>query len=303
MLLLPFIKTEKSSQTRHMMAVSQLLKAMSIVLFTLNFSACSTMSERTEEPVAENSEVNPELASDTNEILNTEKDAEVTSDAVEPQQPSGKNLFLAQQQANPIVVSKAVDEKYQQALILIDKKKWQQAHKLLDEVIALQPELSGSYVNKALIYKKNKAYAKAHEQLDIAISVNKLNLYAHHIQGQIYRLEGSFEKAEVSYKAALAIWPDFAQAQLSMAVLLELYRGRLQDAYRYYHAYLALEPDDKEVQRWLAGLEIKMKRAGVEKPEITAIKQESDIASSEGKTEETQVANEQKPALTEQGAD
>ena len=133
-------------------------------------------------------------------------------------------------------------------------------------MILKQPKLSGSYVNKAIIAKQHGKLDEAQLLLAKAIEVNSLNLYAHHLQGQIYRLQGLFEKSEQSYLAALAIWPDFAQAHASMAILLELYRGRLLEAYAHYRTYLTLKPDDEEVKRWLAGLEIKIKRAGLELP-------------------------------------
>jgi tetratricopeptide (TPR) repeat protein len=176
------------------------------------------------------------------------------------------NLYLQQQANSPLVIPANVLKNYQQAISLMKDKKWQQAQLLFDQVILAQPQLSGSYVNKAIIAKQQGKLIEAQVLLDKAITVNKLNLYAHHLQGKIYRLQGQFDKAEQSYLAALAIWPDFAEAHASMAILLELYRGRLLEAHGYYHSYLLLNSDDEEVKRWLAGLEIKIKRAGLEIP-------------------------------------
>nr|WP_252730686.1 tetratricopeptide repeat protein [Colwellia sp. E2M01] len=147
-------------------------------------------------------------------------------------------------------------------------KKWQQANALFDTVIFNQPNLSGSYVNKAIIAQQQGDLAAAQTLLNTAIGINKLNLHAHHLQGQIYREQGKFVEAEQSYLAALDIWPDFSDAQLSMAILLELYRGRLIEAHGYYTSYLLLNSDDEEVKRWQAGLEIKITRAGLEVPVV-----------------------------------
>ena len=179
------------------------------------------------------------------------------------------NKYIAQQATNKVAIPQAIVDKYQQALALMNQKKWPQAQLLLDEVIVAQPQLSGAYVNKAIIYREQQDFTQAQILLSKAIAINALNLYAHHIQGQIYRLQGNFVLAEKSYQTALAIWPDYAPAHLDMAILLELYRGRLLDAYRYYSSYLQLNGNDEEAQRWLAGLEINIKRAGLELPTIT----------------------------------
>ncbi|MCW8831813.1 MAG: hypothetical protein OQK09_13470 [Colwellia sp.] len=189
-------------------------------------------------------------------------------------QPMGdvKNTYLEQEALRMSGVPEEVIATYQQALVLMAQQKWQAAIELFDQVIAKQANLSGSYVNKALILRelhkqqqetKNSDYE---QWIDKAISVNPLNLNAHYLKGQILQERGQFAQAEKSYATALSIWPNYTQAQLSMAVLLELYRGKLLDAYQYYSAYLTLEAEDKQVQRWQAALAIKIKRAGLALP-------------------------------------
>ena len=94
-----------------------------------------------------------------------------------------------------------------------------------------------------------------------------MNPYAYQMKGRVARLTGDFEQAEKSYLKALDIWPEYPEAQVNLAILLELYRGRLLDARKYYSSYLELQADDQQVQRWLAGVEIKIKRAGLVLPE------------------------------------
>ncbi len=171
-----------------------------------------------------------------------------------------KNLYLEQQANSKVSAASAAN--FKAALTLMHAKKWQKAQQLLDKIIAQQPELSGSYVNKALIFMQQKQLVAANEQLIKAITANPLNPYAHNLQGQIARLQGNFSLAEKSYRQALTIWPQYSQAQLNMAILLELYRGQLVNAKKHYQAYLKIKPQDKQVQRWLAGLNIKIKRAG-----------------------------------------
>ena len=172
-----------------------------------------------------------------------------------------KNLYLEQQVSSKVSAESAAN--FQAALRLMRAKKWYKAQQLLDKIIAQQPELSGSYVNKALIALHQKHIALANEQLTKALLANPNNPYAYNLQGQIARTLGNFSQAEKNYRQALTIWPQYTQAQLNMAILLELYRGRLLDSMKYYQAYLKIKPQDKQAQRWLAGLELKIKRAGL----------------------------------------
>jgi len=187
-----------------------------------------------------------------------------------------KNTYLEQEAALIADVSNDVIAIYQQALMLMDQQKWSAANVLFDQVIAKQPNLSGSYVNQALILRelnKHQQGTKRTEQLktaelliDKAISVNSINPYAHYLKGKIQQDKGQFKQAEQRYAKALSIWPSYAQAQLSMAILLELYRGKLLEAYPYYTAYLQHNLGNKQVQRWQAALTIKIKRAGLRLP-------------------------------------
>jgi len=232
------------------------------ILISFCLSACSA----TPELEKNNNDLSEKTSLEQSEIA-TVQAGDVRSKGIEqPHIVPAKNLYLQQQLDSPIIIAKMVQKDYQQALTLMKESKWQQAQVLFDQIILKQPNLSGSYVNKAIIAKQHRRFDEAQLLLAKAIEVNSLNLYAHHLQGQIYRLQGAFEKSEQSYLAALTIWPDFSEVHASMAILLELYRGRLIEAHAYYRAYLTLKPDDEEVKRWLAGLEIKIKRAGLALP-------------------------------------
>ncbi|PKG82574.1 hypothetical protein CXF85_13920 [Colwellia sp. 75C3] len=252
-----FKKFTSAAGGKHFFHTSKSTKAVVIAItLSLWLSACSS------NPTVDESKKNSVSAAlVTGESI-------VDEDIAQGNKAPAVNLYLQQQATKPIPVPDNVLKDYQQAISLMKDKKWQQAQSLFDQVILAQPQLSGSYVNKAIIVKEQGKLIQAQVLLDRAITVNNLNLYAHHLQGQTYRLQGQFDKAEQSYLAALAIWPDFSEAQASMAILLELYRGRLLDAHGYYRSYLLLNSNDEEVKRWLAGLEIKIKRAGLDVPTV-----------------------------------
>jgi len=174
------------------------------------------------------------------------------------------NAYIEQAQIKMIGVPLTVIDTYREAVELLKQKKWQAAQVLFDKVIKQQPHLAGSYVNKAIIAKQHNQLTDAHKFVDKALSLNNENPYAHHLKGQLLTKQGQFIKAEQSYLNALTIWPDYGQAQVNLAILLELYRGKLQEAFHYYQRYLAVHDSDRQVQRWLAGLKIKLTRAGIE---------------------------------------
>ncbi|PKI13823.1 tetratricopeptide repeat protein [Colwellia sp. 12G3] len=252
------------------------------ITLSLWLGACS--SKPTEDKSQENALTTPLVTHESIAQESIMKAGEAEKGIAQRKKIPAINLYLQQQADAPVTVPAKVLKDYQQAISLMNDKKWPQAQLLFDQVILAQPQLSGSYVNKAIIVKQQGKLIQAQGLLNKAIAANKLNLYAHHLQGQVYRLQGKFDEAEHSYLAALAIWPDFTDAQASMAILLELYRGRLLDAHGYYRSYLLLNSDDEEVKRWQAGLEIKIKRAGltvpiVEKTEPPIIKPSVELPS------------------------
>jgi tetratricopeptide (TPR) repeat protein len=194
---------------------------------------------------------------------------------------SKHNRYLEQADIRLAKVPKSIISQYQQAIELMRSQQWQAADNLFDNVIASQPQLSGAYVNKALIALAQDDIVSANIQLNKAILVNADNPYAHQIKAKLLRTQGQYEQAEQHYRTALAIWPQYPEAQVNLAILLELYRGKYVEARQYYLAYLANQPGSDQAKRWLAGVEIKIQRAGLsipsDPPEDTAqgIQQES----------------------------
>lgn len=250
-----------------------------LLLLTLLMSACTNTLNRNapDDLKSMSKDISDLVALPHNESIEGNEQAQQIQISTGMSQPASntKNAYLEQEARLMSGVPDDVIATYQQALVLMEQQKWLAANALFDQVIAKQANLSGSYVNQALILKalsKQQSTEQAKQEkasellIDKAISVNPLNPYAQHFKGQILQAKGQFEQAEQHYATALSIWPHYSEAQLDMAVLLELYRGKLLDAYQYYTAYLQLKVDDKQVQRWQAALAIKIKRAGLTLP-------------------------------------
>jgi len=273
MQFVPYIKF-----LRRYLARYNIIPLTTLFSLTLFLSACSS-TQNQQDKVTDKGDFSS-IIKDITDLVEfpwNEETQQTQSSNSTPQPLSNtKNTYLEQEARLMSEVPDDVIATYQKALLLMDQQEWKAANALFDQVIAKQPNLSGSYVNQALILtalSKQQPVVKRKEQLkaaelfiDKAINVNSLNPYALHAKGKILQDKGMFEQAEQHYAKALSIWPSYAQAQLSMAILLELYRGKLLEAYSYYSAYLQQNADDKQVQRWQAALTIKLKRAGQHLP-------------------------------------
>jgi len=254
-------------------AQSTAVYTMTIVLVLVWLQGCSNITEKEIEAEKQTPETLRSLSKGITDLVDVQTvNAKLSTGAygIVEASTSTRNWYLEQKQARLANVPAYVIVKYKEALALMKNKEWQNAEQLFDQVLALQPKLSGVYVNKALIAIQQKDFSLANKQLDKALVVNPINPHAYEIKARVARLNGHFELAEKNYLNALDIWPAYPEAQVNLAILLELYRGRLLDAHKYYSLYLALQADDQQVQRWLAGVEIKIKRAGLELPEKAA---------------------------------
>jgi len=241
--------------------------------------ACSLMPEPAEDKTssADNaltqaqdvSDIGKEIADmvtmDDNPKLTSQNTAAEQDQTIASQ--NTRNLYIEQQQKRLVDVPKAVLTQFEYALSLMKSKQWSKANQQLDDVLSAYPKLSGARVNKAIIAMTQNKLSLANEQLVMAIQANENNPYAYLLKGKLERLQGDFAQAEQSYLKALTIWPQYPEVHVNMAILLELYRGRLVEARGFYLSYLKLSPDDIQAQRWLAGVELKIKRAGIPLPE------------------------------------
>jgi len=254
-------------------AQSTAVYTMTIVLVLVWLQGCSNITKNESKAEKQTPETLRSLSKGITDLVDVQTaNAKLSTGAygIVEASTSTRNWYLEQKQARLANVPGYVIVKYKEALALMKNKEWQNAELLFDQVLALQPQLSGVYVNKALIAIQQKDLSLANKQLDKALVVNPINPYAYEIKARVARLNGHFELAEKNYLNALDIWPAYPEAQVNLAILLELYRGRLLDAHKYYSSYLALKVDDQQVKRWLAGVEIKIKRAGLELPEKAA---------------------------------
>ncbi len=139
--------------------------------------------------------------------------------------------------------ARAVFAKAQQHM---KSRQWQQAAQDLLWLTANYPDLSGPYVNLAIVYEQQTLFEEAENYYKKAIEVNAVNLDAYNAYAILLRKQGRFNDAETYYLKALKIWPKDANSHKNIGILYELYMGRFNEALQHYKDYLSLQNSDAE---------------------------------------------------------
>lgn len=166
-----------------------------------------------------------------------------------PQVPA--NPYLA----NPKPVTADIQLLFDRALELHEAKNWPEAELAWSEITVLAPELSGPYLNLGLVYEAQQQFDAAKETYRQALVANRLNLKAYNQLAVLERKSGNFNEAEQLYLQALSIWPAHPTSHRNLAILYDLYMGKLEQALEHYQHYeqTAVEPDPR-LKGWLADL-------------------------------------------------
>ncbi len=147
----------------------------------------------------------------------------------------------------------------------VEKQQWQQAEKHLRWLLDSYPELSGPYLDLALLYKATGNTDMASFYFAKAIDVNPNNLAAYNQLGIFMREQGLFEQAEAIYIKSLSIWDAYPETHRNIGVLYDLYLGDQEAALRHYTKYQQLTSgSDKLVAGWIIDLERQLASAAQE---------------------------------------
>jgi tetratricopeptide (TPR) repeat protein len=195
-----------------------------------------------------------------------------TSTAPRPVEQAATVPADAAMDADPAVstIPPAASDAFARAVAAMDAGRWLEAEQLLEALVETWPDYPGPFVNLAIIYRQDGREMEAEGALERALAVAPNHPAANNQLGMLERERGEFTAAEVAYRRALAQAPDYALAHYNLAVLLDLYLYRNEEALRHYEAYqaLTLEPDPT-VDLWVADLR---RRLGVA-PEDTQLAQ------------------------------
>lgn len=173
-----------------------------------------------------------------------------------PYEPK-ENPYLAQRGK----IKKESIVKYIEAKRALKQKQYAQAEKLLKELTTEDKALSGPWVTLGDMAVEQKHYDQAVTFYAEAITRNSKNVNAYMRLAHVQRLQGNFLLAQNTYAKSLALWPDFPEAHLNLAVLYDVYLNHPLRAQKHMEAYQYLTGgENKSVAKWLAEIQ---QRTGV----------------------------------------
>ena len=177
--------------------------------------------------------------------------------AVETAPP--QNPYLAERSAVPVNASR----RFEHSKLAIEQGEWLDAKTQLHSLVQDYPELSGPYLNLALVYLHLDDREQADHWFKQSIDRNNNNLLAYNQYGIFLREQGRFEQAESIYLQALAIWEPHADTHRNIGILYDLYLGDKKNALQHFYRYQALQDSkDKVVAGWIIDLERQLSSVG-----------------------------------------
>ncbi|MEJ2574737.1 MAG: tetratricopeptide repeat protein [Gammaproteobacteria bacterium] len=164
--------------------------------------------------------------------------------------------------SEPYEVDPEVKDKFNQAINLLNGEKYQEAIKLLEEVVAKTDKFTAPYIDLGMAYARTGDMKNAEKNLEKAVEINSHHPVALNQLGLVYRKTGRYKKAQETYQAILTMYPEFLPARQNLAVLCDIYLQDLSCALNEYEEYLKRVPDDKKMKIWVADVKNRMKRQG-----------------------------------------
>jgi Tfp pilus assembly protein PilF len=145
---------------------------------------------------------------------------------------------------------------FERANRAIANEDWHEALYELHTLVEDQPDLSGPYLNLALVHRRQGDPELAEQFFRKTIEINPANLAAHNQYGIFLREQGRFREAETSYLQALAVFEGHPDTHRNIGVLYDLYMGDQPRALHHFNRYQQLTgASDKVVSGWIVDLQ------------------------------------------------
>jgi tetratricopeptide (TPR) repeat protein len=148
---------------------------------------------------------------------------------------------------------KPVDtELYQKGLDALAANDFDNARKIFQQFISDNPQLSGAYINLAIIDVKQDKPEQAAKLLEIALSLNPQQATAYHLRGQVELKQGKIKQARDDFKKAIELKPDYTIAHYNLALVYDIYLQEIALAVEQYNLYLSLTTEkDTATREWV----------------------------------------------------
>lgn len=156
----------------------------------------------------------------------------------------------------PVPGRPAPELRFQNALLLMQDQRPQDAQIALQSLLKDYPDLSGAWTDAGIIQARAKQRDQALNSFERAIAANPTNTVALNWSGALYREAGDYKRAEQRWQKAIELRADYSAAVLNLAILYDVSMHRPQDALPLYRRYQTLtDGKDLIVSAWVRDLE------------------------------------------------
>jgi tetratricopeptide (TPR) repeat protein len=151
-------------------------------------------------------------------------------------------------------LSPAMEEAYEDANRALKAGRIQEAERAFKSLVKNSPNLAGPHASLGLIYRNAGQLPEALSEFETAALLNPANAVLQQQLGLTHRHLGQFQLARQAYEKALSLDSNYGAAILNLGILFDLYLGDAQRALEMYTRYLALNPADATVGKWVTEL-------------------------------------------------
>jgi tetratricopeptide (TPR) repeat protein len=150
---------------------------------------------------------------------------------------------------------------YAAAIRLLDAGRFAAAIAVLEALGERAPDVAAVQHALGVAHARIDALEEAEAALRLALALDPGHPVTLNELGLVQRRLGRFEASRASYEEALSRFDGFHPAHRNLAILCDLYLADTACALTHYEAYAQIVPDDPDVAKWIADLQM---RAGLE---------------------------------------
>ncbi|MBI1195911.1 MAG: tetratricopeptide repeat protein [Gammaproteobacteria bacterium] len=152
-------------------------------------------------------------------------------------------------------------QRYKRALAMMAKADYQHALPDLNAVIDIWPDRAGPRFNLGIAYYHLDRIDDAMASLQSAVKLDPDLAAAHNLIGILERQAGAFDASRKAYERAIKADSKYANAELNLAILYDIYLRRPEDALTHYDRFMALnDGHDDAVAQWVTDLKTRIKK-------------------------------------------
>lgn len=129
----------------------------------------------------------------------------------------------------------------QQADASLHEGRWDEAEKLLEKLVILEPRNPEAYNNLGVALKRLGKREKAYEQYKKALAIEADYPPALNNLGVLYLADGKLPEAALQFQKGIQVKPDYAEPYFHLAMIEEA-EGKAEEARKNYQKFIDLSP-------------------------------------------------------------